>query len=250
MQILNFQKICRRRILSECLHLQSLCYLSGSTGGKGYVGHATTLICAVHGFSSVRDLIKLRKEAIANDPLVAPIGPKGRHLKEFHKVPNKPSHIVIKFPGSDRSIVLRSQQRIAKNSTTKEAAIQYFMYASFKNGFFSKLSLAIFGLLLTTMTKYAWGRNLFIKYPKLFSLGAFSHEGPTEEQCRYATFQIDFNAKSANNQTLKTRVVGDIDPGYTGTAAMVSAAAVTVLKDIDLLPENGGVMTTEEYPNF
>ena len=35
---------------------------------NGYSAHATTLECAVHGFSSIKDLMSLRKAAKAKNP--------------------------------------------------------------------------------------------------------------------------------------------------------------------------------------
>lgn len=46
----------------------------------------------------------------------------------------------------------------------------------------------IFGLL----TKCQFGRNLLLKYPKIFSLGFISHEGPSEESMKNSKFSITF----------------------------------------------------------
>lgn len=226
-------------------------YLSFDTSDTyGYTAHATTLECAVHGFSTVRDLIKLRKESKAKNPLLPAEGPRGAHKKEFHAVPeSKNSKIAIKFPGSDRSIVLRSQQRIARYTDEKRQnqglhnVIQFFMYATMTNSIFTKLKGAIFGFVLTFLTKWAFWRNQIIKYPKFYSLGAFSHEGPSLEQVENTKFHLDFYGKGVNGAMIKTRVSGP-DPGYIGTAAMVSCAAATILEDEKMMPGEGGVMTT------
>ncbi len=47
---------------------------------------------------------------------------------------------------------------------------------------------SLFGGLATWMAKYAWGRALLMRYPKLFTRGLFSKQGPTEEQMRSTGF--------------------------------------------------------------
>merc|ERR1719220_2997827 len=89
----------------------------------------------------------------------------------------------------------------------------------------------------------SWGRNLIIRYPKQLSLGAFSHEGPTQQQMEHASFKIDFYGQGNEGERIRTRVMGP-DPGYIGTASMVCDAAVTLLEDKETLPKEGGVMTT------
>lgn len=217
-------------------------YLHGNTGGRGYTAHATTLECAVHGFSSVKDLISLRKANVKENPLISPVGKKGRHLKDFHSVPSSENRFGVKFPGSDRSIVLRSQQKISKIS--QENVVQYFMYVSVANTFMNKLKMYATGFVLGVLTNFSWGRSLIINYPKMMSFGSFSHQGPSKEQYQNAIFQIDFTGTGVlPEKTIKTTIVGP-DPGYIGTASMVVASAVTLLKDREFLPQQGGVMTT------
>lgn len=42
------------------------------------------------------------------------------------------------------------------------------------------------------MTKFAFGRTLLLKYPRFFSLGFVSHEGPSEENMKNSKFSITF----------------------------------------------------------
>ena len=222
-------------------------YLHGNTGGRGYTAHATTLECAVHGFSSAKDLIKLRKEIVKENPLIPNSGKKGRLQKDFHKVPISPNNsdnrYGIKFMGSDRSIVLRSQQLIAKNLKEHANTVQFFMYVSLKNTFMNKVKTYLFGAIMGILTGFSWGRKMIINYPYVMSIGGFSHEGPSKEQVENAVFEIDFTGKSMDGEVIYTKVMGP-DPGYIGTAAMVSTAAVTILEDLEKLPAGGGVMTT------
>lgn len=48
------------------------------------------------------------------------------------------------------------------------------------------------GIVFGILAKYSFGRKLLLKYPKLFSLGFISHEGPTEESMKNTKFSITF----------------------------------------------------------
>lgn len=54
------------------------------------------------------------------------------------------------------------------------------------------LLFAIFGKLLETLANFSWGRRALLKYPRLFSYGLFSREGPNEQQLAQTRFQMKF----------------------------------------------------------
>lgn len=54
------------------------------------------------------------------------------------------------------------------------------------------LLLSFLGMVFGLLTKFSFGRKLLLDYPKLFSLGFFSHEGPTEETMKNTKFSITF----------------------------------------------------------
>jgi len=219
-------------------------YMRCNSGSAGYSGHATTLECAVHGFSSIGDLIKLRKQAKAKNPEFAkPLGEKLKPKKPMHPQPGNSSRASLPFPGSDRSIVKRSQQRIAQN--TESNAIDFFIYFTIANSFLNKIRSAIFGGLFNTFVKFKFGRKLIIKYPSFFTGGGFSHEGPNEAQRKQASFQFEFYGKGVDKKnTIHTKVYCKHDPGYEATAAMLTSCASVILEESDKIPGKGGVMTT------
>jgi len=211
---------------------------------NGYSGHATTLECAVHGFSTAGDLIKLRRAVKADGPaIVPPVGAKLRAKPNFHVQPKSGgTRASLPFPGSDRSIVKRSQQRIAVNDGLNP--IEFGIYFTIANTFMSRSKSLLLGAIFTLLNKFAFGRSLIIKYPSLFTGGAFSHEGPTQEQRDGANFQFDFYGTGTDNcNQIHTRIRGN-DPGYQDTAALVATAARCLLKERENMPPGGGVMTT------
>lgn len=54
------------------------------------------------------------------------------------------------------------------------------------------LLVSLFGIIFGLLTKFSFGRNLLLKYPKFFTLGFVSHEGPTEEAMKNSKFEITF----------------------------------------------------------
>ena len=101
---------------------------------------------------------------------VSAAGKRLRPRKNFHAQPKDASRAALPFPGSDRSIVKRSQQRIAQNSSSNP--IEFFIYFTIANSFMNKVRSAIFGGIFNTLVKFGWGRNLIIKYRPNFQLEA------------------------------------------------------------------------------
>lgn len=89
------------------------------------------------------------------------------------------------------------------------------------------------------------------KFPKLFSLGFASHEGPTEQTMENAEFAIYFSAegwdkeekllepndqyKSPPSKRILTKVSGT-NPGYGATCVALVLSATTILKENDKMP--------------
>ncbi len=90
--------------------------------------------------------------------------------------------------GSDASVVRRTQARLgAQNQPT----VHYSAYFTVPT-YFTFLLFAIFGKLMETLTKFGWGRWLLLQYPRVFSYGLFSKEGPTEQQMAETSFEMKF----------------------------------------------------------
>lgn len=54
------------------------------------------------------------------------------------------------------------------------------------------LLVSFMGVVFGLLTKCQFGRNLLLKYPKIFSLGFVSHDGPSEETMKNSKFSITF----------------------------------------------------------
>lgn len=113
--------------------------------------------------------------------------------------------------------------------------------------------LCVLGTIFGALTKFQFGRKLLLKYPQIFSLGFFSHEGPSDETMKNTKFSITFygdgwakgetgeNRSSTPTKKLITRVSAS-NPGYGATCVALLLSAKTILTEKEKLPGNGGVI--------
>ncbi|KAG8444374.1 hypothetical protein GDO86_009531 [Hymenochirus boettgeri] len=151
-------------------------FLSFKSGPKGTCIHDGTWQSAIHGIADQGNLRKLRKQ-LAYKPLPA-VGKKIKKRGAFF-YSDEMKEYAIPFLGADSSVVRRTQHYL--HESLKETPVQYAAYVSV-GGLTSLITLMFAGFLFMFFTKFSFGRKLLIKYPKFFSFGYFSREGPTQEQ--------------------------------------------------------------------
>ncbi|KAM0735094.1 Saccharopine dehydrogenase-like oxidoreductase [Formica fusca] len=156
------------------------------------------------------------------------------------------------FMGADRSVALRTQRFMYDKY--KERPVQVQTYITFQS-LFSFMMIAIAGMIFALMTRTAFGRNLLLKYPALFSYGFVSHESPKRETHEQAHFSITFKALGWTEKLAETtdkhtdppnkKVITKVSGinGYEITSIALILSAITILKEADKIPDNGGVLT-------
>ena len=160
---------------------------------------------------------------------------------------------------ADPSVVRLSQQITLQDKELEQSQsppVQFAAYICIPS--FSALAMTIvastvFGLL----AKYEFGRQLLLKHPRFFTLGRFSHQGPSDQQLAETSFSETFFAKGysaelqAKHKTeellmvepdvsIVTSVSGP-EPGYVATPKLVVQACYTLLHQKALVPN--GVLT-------
>uniref|UniRef100_A0A8C4N787 Saccharopine dehydrogenase-like oxidoreductase n=1 Tax=Eptatretus burgeri TaxID=7764 RepID=A0A8C4N787_EPTBU len=221
-------------------------YLAIQTGAEGAGVHFGTWQSAIHGFSDQASLRTLRKK-FGYKPL--PVV--GRKLTKRGMVfySKDVERWAFPFPGSDASVVRRTQRFMHEN--LERVPLQYTAYATI--GSVGYLLLAILmGIIFGLMARFSFGRKLLEKYPKLFSFGIFSHEGPTEKQMQGTSFSMTFFGEGFSQtqdmkqdkpeQKITTQVRGP-DPGYVATSILMVQSGLTLLQERSALPPKGGVYT-------
>jgi len=225
-------------------------YMGFESTGKGTKVHYGTWQSAIYGLAHARELRPIR-EQLFPEPLPKP---------KFKLAPRALLHFsdVVKgwclpFPGSDKSIVMRSERHFYE--TEKTRPIQMNAYVR-QNGLISSVLLMIGAVIFGVMAQFKVGRYLLETFPRFFSVGTFSHEGPTREEAD-VPFSVTlvgegWKEKLAEptdqhseppNKKIIVKVSGR-NPGYGVTCIALIQSGLTILKESDKMPDNGGVYTT------
>lgn len=222
--------------------------MESTSAVKGPALHYGTWASAVHGLAHWNELRELRQQLFP------------KRLPNFKpRLQRRPilfkSDIInawcLPFLGSDRTVVTRTQRFLYDNENKRP--VQMHAYFGFKS-LLVTLIVTMVAMVFGIMTKTGFTRKLLLKYPKVFSLGFVSHEGPSEEQLDNTTFTMTFYGEGWSergatpeehtakpNKTMITRVSGR-NPGYGFTATALLLAGITILKESDKMPGKGGVL--------
>ncbi|XP_059479914.1 saccharopine dehydrogenase-like oxidoreductase [Neocloeon triangulifer] len=157
----------------------------------------------------------------------------------------------LPFLGSDLSVMRRSQYHFHEKKGLRPLQIQcYFTLPNL----IAVMGVMFIASIFFVLAKFSLGRKLLLAYPKLFSCGFVSHEGPTEESRKSTKFSITFvgegwteknnvdgNQHSSPPDTRVVTKVTGFDPGYGFTTRCLLLCAITIMKEADKMPATGGV---------
>lgn len=214
-------------------------FLSFQIGDAGMCGHFPTWESAVGGFGSAKDFRQLRK-SISSDPNALrppkPVGPRPNRIPPGQWDSYGQGH-VLPFPGSDASVVRRTQ---ARRQAQQKPTVHYSAYFTVPTRFIFLL-FAFFGKLLEALAQFSWGRWLLLRFPRVFSYGLFSRAGPTEQQMAQTRFEMRFighgyaqgtpsmpNAEP--DQHVHVSIKGP-EPGYIATPIIMVQTALTLQQE-------------------
>lgn len=225
-------------------------YIRIKSGPAGYRGiHYGTFQSAIHGFANRKQLPPLRRQ----------LCPKRAPKPNYRLQPRGTMHYsdvinawCIPFPGTDRSVVVRTQQ--FNYDHRGQRAVQMLPYITVGSWFTTVFTLFA-GAMFALMCSFGWTRGLLEKYPRFFSWGSVSHDGPTREQMAQTSFTMTFvgegwkerlSSPSDQYQTtpdtnIRVEVHGP-EPGYVATPICLVQAAVVILKEAEKMPGSGGVL--------
>lgn len=208
----------------------------------------TTMECAIHGLAHSSELKTIRKDLFSTQLPKPCFKPEPRGKLFFSE---EAGRWCLPNMASDRSVVMRSQR--CNFELEKRRPVQFSAFFGI-----SSLSTAIFGIvfgvLFYVMASISFTRSLLLKYPEFFTFGLFSRKGPKREDLVNMKFCVTLTGKGWEKKiedpeqqhtdpptVSKTVTVVGPDPGYFGTATIVSQCALTVLQEKDKLPKSGGV---------
>ncbi|XP_065676059.1 saccharopine dehydrogenase-like oxidoreductase isoform X2 [Hydra vulgaris] len=233
-------ELLREKFNGELTAAESYIHLYGPQ--KGNYGTYLTIIHSVQG----RENLKIQQKAIFKERLRF-TGPK--LLMRYPGFSKSENRWFIPFLGADPSVVRRTQ--LYESMNHNQTPIQYGAYftaPSFLVAFF----MILFGLLVWILTKFSFGIKLLENYPKIFSFGTFSFEGPSREDLARGGFKMVFHGKGYSEKPSSSAAAGKPDKGlsmqiigpeigYIFTSICVVACAKTILDDN--LRNRGGVLT-------
>lgn len=236
---------------------------------KRIVGNFGTFESAVLGVANADKLAALRRSRPrrARPQIPGPAPEKGSTIEHQQEL----GVWAVKLPSADAIVVRRTLATLTENPSGLPGVNEDPKQAEKRAAFWSMIKPAHFGVKVATknllgilgfiavglsiglLGSFAFGRWLLLKFPSVFSFGAFRKEGPTEEEVASATFKMWFvgtgfsDAKLASQANAKpdteiiTRVMGP-EIGYLTTPIILIQCALIVLKQRQDLPK-GGVLT-------
>lgn len=220
------------------------------SGPSGLALHYPTYESAVHGFGSAQELRMLRKEAAKKrGSLPKPQFPIA--LKSSGTFDPEVGQFVIPFMGSCPSVIKRSQNSMYHGYEKEEASSSsfdskvYMCVPSRK----SLYQFAFFGSIFKTLARYEFGRKVLLTYPKIFSGGILTHQGPTEVQLQETSFTVTCIAKGVQGDGKKvTLKIDGPEPGYVACSIFIVSAARILLTERTSIKHplngaHGGVFT-------
>ena len=228
----------------------------------GAAGHTTTYEAAVHGFGSIDELKRVRKQLNERYPAstLPMVGPKlARKGGGFYE--DRIQRYALPFPGSDAAVVRNSQRILLGDADDRSLCPQYSAYVAFETCRWHCVTMLCGGL-FGCCAGCTCGRSCLLQCPGCFTCGAFTESGPTQEQLDGTSFEMKFIARGYSDATVATsgqygaaaskppepdleicaRVCGP-EPGYVATPIIFLQVAECMLEERDKLTRPGGVFT-------
>uniref|UniRef100_A0A1L8D951 Putative conserved plasma membrane protein n=1 Tax=Nyssomyia neivai TaxID=330878 RepID=A0A1L8D951_9DIPT len=225
-------------------------YLVAKGDGPGASVHYGTWESAVYGLAHANELRELRSQLYKER--LPPMKPTLKNRPILHRAPIVRNAVCLPFLGSDRSVVMRSQRFLFETQNKRPVQIRTYMSVG---NYITAFLFIMAGAIFSIFTRFSFGRHLLLEYPKIFSFGFASHEGPSEEKRKNSKFTMWFQGKGWSDvlsegedqykdpptKTLVTKVAG-VDFGYGNTAAALLLCATTILNENKNMPGEGGVL--------
>jgi len=220
-------------------------------GPKGLKVHFGTFHSLIYGIGHRNELKPIRQQLFDKPIPRSSYKLKPRSVLFHHEGANG---WCLPFMGADKPVAQRTQYFNYNVRGWKPVQLQtYIKFSSLPNA----VGMLLWGIFFGITASFACGRRLLEKYPKIFTMGLFSHEGPTREQMEGSQFTTYlFGRGWLGKKNLKPeeepaeppkdkivcKVIGP-DPGYLATSTFLVACAMTLAEESSALPPGGGVMT-------
>ncbi|OAF66662.1 Saccharopine dehydrogenase-like oxidoreductase [Intoshia linei] len=232
---------CKRNFDGKLLAAESYVYFGGNEQANRPYFHTGTWNSIINSIKSNNQKeLKATRRKLFSGKMKYDATPLKK--KNIHK--STRDRYALPFMGSDKSVVQRTLRYNYKNSG--ENTIQYMPYIEYSHLIVVICLIFMFTMMYILML-IPGGEYLLKTYPRFFSFGVFSEEGPSEKSIANTYIKMHFklygSSDGSNNvDKIKHTVVSGPNAGYTGTASLVVAAAFTILEE-NVKDIKGGVLT-------
>jgi len=222
-------------------------YLRIRAGPEGMRGGFATWQSAIHGYAHSKET-GLQRKQLYTTPLPKPSHKIVKRDNIFYS--DEVGEYCLPFPGSDRSVVYRTQRY---NHVLERHPVQFNAYLRLPSMFYAYLT-AFVGVIFAFLCSFSFGRYLLESYPSFFSFGVFSKTQPTLEQIEGASFTYKLfgsgyegsSDDDLQNQSPDGNIVVSVtgpEPGYVTTPICLVQCAYVLLAEKEKLPGECGVYT-------
>lgn len=227
-------------------------FLKSKPGKHGITLNYGSLHSLVETFTYLNQLTEVRQRYQSQLFTKTPPSPKYPIKLKF--LPWKNEELggwCVPLPLSDRDIVSNSQRWFYEYHNEKPVQFEeYIVVPKIYHAIILTLGMLYFNFLIY----FNCTRKLLLKYPKFFTIGYFSKEGPTRRQLEDISFTFQCVGKGWNtpckgdeydhppNKTISCLIFGP-DPGYETTSRCLIQAGLTVLEESKKMPFEGGCLT-------
>ncbi|CAD6192367.1 unnamed protein product [Caenorhabditis auriculariae] len=158
----------------------------------------------------------------------------------------------LPFPTTDQTIVDWSQYNDATVKDRRPIHIKTYIRVPSVS---LAVGLGLWSSAISVLAVIPCTKRLLQKYPDEVSFNLFKRDGPTEAQINgsgftYTFFGYGYQEQKPNGEVhlgrpdrkVVARCTGP-DPGYMATSGCIISSALTILKDVQNMPEEGGFYT-------
>ncbi|XP_045460791.1 saccharopine dehydrogenase-like oxidoreductase [Harmonia axyridis] len=159
----------------------------------------------------------------------------------------------ILLTGSDRSVMMRTQQYLYEEKNHRPVQIQTYLMLK---ALYYLIFFVIYGLMISICLPFKLGRKILLRYPAFFSAGVFGSREPSAEMCENSYFRLTFVAKGWKNKIIGPheklnempnhgmilQIKGN-NPGYRVSALCLILSGFLLSTQSNKLPGKPGVYT-------
>jgi hypothetical protein len=208
----------------------------------------------IYTFANMWELRNIRSKLFKDNlPILTP---KLRNSFLFHKNRDVGGNVSAPYPSIDKSIMTRSQRHFFKQENKRPVQLNvYFVFSTFLQFLAIVLAGGLHLILLLFLINFKFGRSLLLHYPRFFSLGLISRDGPTEKVMDSTMFEMTFIGEgwkeksddplAYNDKPVNKKMVIKLTSphsAYGATCVAILLSAKTILEDSKKMPANGGVL--------